>query len=122
MNGRLATGCAHWQHRGHAGCSAHAQKAGQIHKSGAGAHAKFVAARPQTPLNFSAISMSRRGASDREGRSGWQFALASTSAVSVGGARKVVQNDSDGSRRGAEPKCLGMMKCNSADRRHATCL
>ena len=60
-----------------------------IHKSGAWAHAKFVAARPQTPLNFSAISMSRRSASDRDGRSGWRFAQASTSAVSAGGARKV---------------------------------
>jgi hypothetical protein len=47
------------------------------------------APRTQPPLNFSAISTSRRSASDREGLSGWRFAHASTSAVSAGGARKV---------------------------------
>ena len=65
-----------------------------IHESGAWGTRKIRcspagAARPQTPLNFSAISMSRRSASDRDGRSGWRFAHASTSAVSAGGARKV---------------------------------
>src|SRR5262245_60333866 len=38
--------------------------------------------------NFSAISTSRRSASEREGLSGWRLAHASTSAVNAGGARK----------------------------------
>ena len=39
-------------------------------------------------FNFSAISTSRRSASEREGLSGWRLAQASTSAVNAGGARK----------------------------------
>src|SRR5438876_5655204 len=42
----------------------------------------------QVRFNFSAISTSRRSASEREGLSGWRFAHASTSAVNAGGARK----------------------------------
>src|SRR5262245_17649133 len=39
-------------------------------------------------FNFSAISTSRRSASEREWLSGWRLAQASTSAVNAGGARK----------------------------------
>jgi hypothetical protein len=50
---------------------------------------KTASDRGSHPLNFSAISTSRRSASDREGLSGWRLAHASTSVVNAGGARNV---------------------------------